>query len=178
MFQRPKPSEDEEDILKQQEEFLRNKSFKPSASVVNKRKANVQQGQLASVHPTEIRTSIYPSSAVELNTTSALANYATEAAATDESESDNKKPRSKFSAAKSGTSSRIVRQENSGINPLVLGEILERSTSIKTFAPPTSSTCSNGFPKAFTRDKLVELSMDSVMQVVSKDCIYVGHLQR
>nr|CAD7428613.1 unnamed protein product [Timema monikensis] len=32
-----------------------------------------------SVHPTEIRTSISPSSTVELNTTSALANYATEA---------------------------------------------------------------------------------------------------
>nr|CAD7423496.1 unnamed protein product [Timema monikensis] len=32
-----------------------------------------------SVHPTEIRTSISPSSAVELNTTIALANYATEA---------------------------------------------------------------------------------------------------
>nr|CAD7586917.1 unnamed protein product [Timema genevievae] len=32
------------------------------------------------VHPTEIRTSISPSSAVELNTTNALANYATEAA--------------------------------------------------------------------------------------------------
>nr|CAD7571273.1 unnamed protein product [Timema californicum] len=32
------------------------------------------------VHPTEIRTSISPSSAVELNTTSALANYATETA--------------------------------------------------------------------------------------------------
>nr|CAD7402180.1 unnamed protein product [Timema poppensis] len=32
-----------------------------------------------SVHPTEIRTSISPSSAVELNMTSALANYATEA---------------------------------------------------------------------------------------------------
>nr|CAD7431412.1 unnamed protein product [Timema monikensis] len=31
------------------------------------------------VHPTEIRTSISPSSAVELNMTSALANYATEA---------------------------------------------------------------------------------------------------
>nr|CAD7444545.1 unnamed protein product [Timema bartmani] len=31
------------------------------------------------VHPTEIRTSISPSSAVELNTTSAFANYATEA---------------------------------------------------------------------------------------------------
>nr|CAD7456676.1 unnamed protein product [Timema tahoe] len=34
---------------------------------------------LVYVHPTEIRTSISPSSAVELNTTSALANYATEA---------------------------------------------------------------------------------------------------
>nr|CAD7424188.1 unnamed protein product [Timema monikensis] len=32
------------------------------------------------VHPTEIRTSISPSSAVEFNTTSALANYATETA--------------------------------------------------------------------------------------------------
>ncbi|CAG2057731.1 unnamed protein product [Timema podura] len=32
-----------------------------------------------SIHPTEIRTSISPSSAVELNTTNALANYATEA---------------------------------------------------------------------------------------------------
>nr|CAD7570907.1 unnamed protein product [Timema californicum] len=31
------------------------------------------------VHPTEIRTSISPSPAVELNMTSALANYATEA---------------------------------------------------------------------------------------------------
>nr|CAD7450913.1 unnamed protein product [Timema bartmani] len=31
------------------------------------------------VHPTEIRTSISPSSAVELNTTNVLANYATEA---------------------------------------------------------------------------------------------------
>nr|CAD7589487.1 unnamed protein product [Timema genevievae] len=30
------------------------------------------------VHPTEIRTSISPSSVAELNTTSALANYATE----------------------------------------------------------------------------------------------------
>nr|CAD7439742.1 unnamed protein product [Timema bartmani] len=34
---------------------------------------------LETIHPTEIRTSISPSSAVELNTTSALANYATEA---------------------------------------------------------------------------------------------------
>nr|CAD7392740.1 unnamed protein product [Timema cristinae] len=34
------------------------------------------------VHPTEIRTLISPSTAVELNTTSALANYATEAGST------------------------------------------------------------------------------------------------
>nr|CAD7397847.1 unnamed protein product [Timema poppensis] len=37
-------------------------------------------GKTTPVHSTEIRTSISPSSAVELNTTSALANYATEAA--------------------------------------------------------------------------------------------------
>nr|CAD7426322.1 unnamed protein product [Timema monikensis] len=37
-------------------------------------------GEPPPVHPTEIRTSISPSSAVELNTTSTLANYATEAA--------------------------------------------------------------------------------------------------
>nr|CAD7412324.1 unnamed protein product [Timema cristinae] len=36
-------------------------------------------GKTTPVHPTEIRTSISSSSAVELNTTSALANYATEA---------------------------------------------------------------------------------------------------
>nr|CAD7459811.1 unnamed protein product [Timema tahoe] len=38
-----------------------------------------ESGKPPPVHPTEIRTSISPSSAVELNTTSALANYATEA---------------------------------------------------------------------------------------------------
>nr|CAD7259987.1 unnamed protein product [Timema shepardi] len=37
-------------------------------------------GKTTPVHPNEIRTSISPSSAVELNTTSALANYANEAA--------------------------------------------------------------------------------------------------
>nr|CAD7440676.1 unnamed protein product [Timema bartmani] len=36
-------------------------------------------GKTTPVHPTEIQTSIFPSSAVELNTTSVLANYATEA---------------------------------------------------------------------------------------------------
>nr|CAD7425033.1 unnamed protein product [Timema monikensis] len=36
-------------------------------------------GKTTPVHPTKIRTSVSPSSAVELNTTSALANYATEA---------------------------------------------------------------------------------------------------
>nr|CAD7570158.1 unnamed protein product [Timema californicum] len=38
------------------------------------------KGKMETVHPTEIRTSISPSSAVELNTTSALANYATKVA--------------------------------------------------------------------------------------------------
>nr|CAD7568718.1 unnamed protein product [Timema californicum] len=37
-------------------------------------------GKTTPVHPTEIRTSISPSSAIRLNTTSLLANYATEAA--------------------------------------------------------------------------------------------------
>nr|CAD7267831.1 unnamed protein product [Timema shepardi] len=41
--------------------------------------AHLSQEKPPTVHPTEIRTSIYPSSAVELNTTTALANYATEA---------------------------------------------------------------------------------------------------
>nr|CAD7575445.1 unnamed protein product [Timema californicum] len=40
---------------------------------------NSQEAVKIDIHPTEIRTSISPSSAVELNTTSALANYATEA---------------------------------------------------------------------------------------------------
>nr|CAD7442013.1 unnamed protein product [Timema bartmani] len=38
--------------------------------------------EIVEIHPTEIRTSISPSSAVELNMTSALANYATKAGAT------------------------------------------------------------------------------------------------
>nr|CAD7403469.1 unnamed protein product [Timema cristinae] len=60
------------------------------ASVAACSKASLSQYRLAAddgeygnlavtSHPTEIRTSVSPSSAVELNTTSALANYATEA---------------------------------------------------------------------------------------------------
>nr|CAD7572170.1 unnamed protein product [Timema californicum] len=45
------------------------------------------------VHPTEIRTSISPSSAVELNTTSALANYATEVVLQVVGETDSKTDR-------------------------------------------------------------------------------------
>nr|CAD7427149.1 unnamed protein product [Timema monikensis] len=45
-------------------------------------------GKATPVYPTEIRTSISPSSAVELNTTSALANYATEAVSTPGSEQE------------------------------------------------------------------------------------------
>nr|CAD7608280.1 unnamed protein product [Timema genevievae] len=41
--------------------------------------SGIIQRLVCRVHPTEIRTSISPSSAVELNTTGALANYATEA---------------------------------------------------------------------------------------------------
>jgi hypothetical protein len=39
MFARPKAGETEEDILKLQEEFLKNKQATPSASVINKRKS-------------------------------------------------------------------------------------------------------------------------------------------
>nr|CAD7394640.1 unnamed protein product [Timema cristinae] len=42
-------------------------------------RSELEQMNGAFVNPTEIRTVISPSSAVELNTTSALANYATEA---------------------------------------------------------------------------------------------------
>nr|CAD7597871.1 unnamed protein product [Timema genevievae] len=42
-------------------------------------KVEAEEEKPPPVHPTEIRTSISPSSAVELNTTGALANYATEA---------------------------------------------------------------------------------------------------
>nr|CAD7426655.1 unnamed protein product [Timema monikensis] len=42
------------------------------------------------VHPTEIRTSISPSSAFELNTTSVLANYATEAVSFNDMQLDGK----------------------------------------------------------------------------------------
>ncbi|CAG2056142.1 unnamed protein product [Timema podura] len=41
--------------------------------------AEINEEKPPPAHPTEIRTSISPSSAVELNRTSALANYATEA---------------------------------------------------------------------------------------------------
>nr|CAD7457218.1 unnamed protein product [Timema tahoe] len=50
-----------------------------------------------SIHPTEIRTSISPSSAVELNTTSALANYATEAGVLGENSSEAEVPASLIS---------------------------------------------------------------------------------
>nr|CAD7568129.1 unnamed protein product [Timema californicum] len=56
----------------------------PVASSATKFEQEVNTSEVISgwdkpIHPTEIRTSISPSSTVELNTTSALANYATEA---------------------------------------------------------------------------------------------------
>nr|CAD7572412.1 unnamed protein product [Timema californicum] len=48
-------------------------------SLHNLKQSRHQLMRCSRVHPTEIRTSISPSSAVELITTSALANYATEA---------------------------------------------------------------------------------------------------
>nr|CAD7585957.1 unnamed protein product [Timema genevievae] len=51
-----------------------------SCSTINTGEWKTIEEKPLPVHPTEIRTSISPSSAVELNTTSALANYATEVA--------------------------------------------------------------------------------------------------
>nr|CAD7576655.1 unnamed protein product [Timema californicum] len=51
----------------------------PMASLVQTDSSQLTSHSQHLVHPTEIRTSISRSSAVELNTTSALANYATEA---------------------------------------------------------------------------------------------------
>ncbi|CAH0713426.1 unnamed protein product, partial [Brenthis ino] len=42
MIRRPKPEESEDDILRMQEEFLKDKSFKPAAQVVNLRKTEHQ----------------------------------------------------------------------------------------------------------------------------------------
>nr|CAD7259195.1 unnamed protein product [Timema shepardi] len=54
-------------------------AFLSQITSVNTLKAESCKEKPPPVHPTEIRTSISPSSAFELNTTSALANYATEA---------------------------------------------------------------------------------------------------
>nr|CAD7596801.1 unnamed protein product [Timema genevievae] len=54
------------------------KEFKEQLQVDHEMQ-KMEQEKPPPVHPTEIRTSISPSSAVELNTTGALANYATEA---------------------------------------------------------------------------------------------------
>nr|CAD7202935.1 unnamed protein product [Timema douglasi] len=52
-------------------------TYCPIISLEPRNSGNIQKREI--VHPAEIRTSISPSSAVELNTTSALANHATEA---------------------------------------------------------------------------------------------------
>nr|CAD7568710.1 unnamed protein product [Timema californicum] len=66
-------TEDEDKSLKTYQLSHVNTAVKMSSSSSDKRE------KPPPVHPTEIRTSISPSSAVELNTTSVLANYATEA---------------------------------------------------------------------------------------------------
>ncbi|CAG2056414.1 unnamed protein product [Timema podura] len=53
--------------------------WEASASILEELGQKKANSLLENFHPTEIRTSISPSSAVGLNTTSALANYATEA---------------------------------------------------------------------------------------------------
>nr|CAD7569483.1 unnamed protein product [Timema californicum] len=62
------------------EKNIENKFTSLSTEATSIQKEDSKNGlSLATVHPTEIRTSISPSSAVELNTTGALANYGTEA---------------------------------------------------------------------------------------------------
>nr|CAD7261536.1 unnamed protein product [Timema shepardi] len=60
----------------------------PSDLHTPSRRGGVVASRRSQVHPTEIRTSISPFSAVELNTTSALANYTTEAATVIRTSSD------------------------------------------------------------------------------------------
>nr|CAD7197772.1 unnamed protein product [Timema douglasi] len=65
------------DELKAKKDEMANNLSQEVARV--ERENSVLKEKPPPVHPTEIRTSISPSSAVELNTTSTLANYATEA---------------------------------------------------------------------------------------------------
>nr|CAD7453401.1 unnamed protein product [Timema tahoe] len=60
-------------------------TFKEVNPHLRGRRVENHLGKTTPVHPTEIRTSIFPSSAVELNTTSVLANYASEATQLNES---------------------------------------------------------------------------------------------
>nr|CAD7398484.1 unnamed protein product [Timema cristinae] len=58
--------------------FVSNEEFGVTRSLEYVSRLAIHREKPPPVHSTEIRTSISPSSAVELNTTSALANYATE----------------------------------------------------------------------------------------------------
>nr|CAD7602582.1 unnamed protein product [Timema genevievae] len=64
---------------RQSSHMVTNLSVKESVIINSVSYKSLSEPPPPPVHPTEIRTSISPSSAVELNTTSALANYATEA---------------------------------------------------------------------------------------------------
>nr|CAD7458494.1 unnamed protein product [Timema tahoe] len=82
--------EDTTSLLKTTPLFAR-KGVTPAESLASQsRESSIDE--LNYVHPTEIRTSISPYSAVELNTTSALANYATEADEEDGHDQDDSGP--------------------------------------------------------------------------------------
>nr|CAD7400498.1 unnamed protein product [Timema cristinae] len=65
--------------ISESEEILQQLTEREKIKLFSKRSAEPSVEIPPPVHPTETRTSISPSSAVDLNTTSALANYATEA---------------------------------------------------------------------------------------------------
>jgi hypothetical protein len=60
MFSRPKAGETEEDILKLQEEFLRNKQATPSASVINKRKSGEENEPNSGMCTGDLRHAVAP----------------------------------------------------------------------------------------------------------------------
>nr|CAD7265191.1 unnamed protein product [Timema shepardi] len=103
------------------------------------------------VHPTEIRTSISPSSAVELNTTSALANYATEAA---------------VELNTTSASANYATEEESKVYRLCEGGTFDREQGVQTVRVGHSSEskvyrlCEGG---TFDKEQAVELNTTSAL---------------
>nr|CAD7576984.1 unnamed protein product [Timema californicum] len=102
-------------------------------------------GKTTPVHPTEIRTSISPSSAVELNTTSALANYATEAVIYYDGRTEHKVPKDRAygSVDRNGTWNGMVGMLVRGEVDLVVGTLTmtsQRLDAVRFSVPLVSST--------------------------------------